>query len=342
MTRRRLSQRQIERIKAIQERRRAHLAARCEQALAECEAETLPEEGVVLVQHGLNLLVEDAQGRLARCLARQNLGEIVCGDRVIWQRLPDGQGVVIALLPRTTVFNRLDAEGRERPLVANLSRLLILIAPEPEPSVLLIDQYLLAAECSGIVPILVANKMDLLAEPSEHAEFQGQFAHYAAIGYRIFWVSARHPASLAPLIQELIDQTSVLVGQSGVGKSSLVKALLPDREIQIGRLSEATGLGRHTTSAATCYRLPQGGWIIDSPGVRRFRLGHIDRQAVEWGFREFRDHAGLCRFNNCRHLEEPGCAIRQAVAAGRISPLRLASFHRLLEDCERQALPGGT
>ncbi len=342
MARRQLSQRQIERIKAIQERRRTHLAARLERALAACEAESLPEEGLVMVRYGPSLIVEDGQGQLYRCLARQNLGEVVCGDRVVWQPLRDGQGVVTAVLPRTTVLSRLDADGQEKPLAANLSRLLILIAPEPEPSQLLIDQYLLAAECSGITPLLIANKMDLLTDPSQRAAFQDRLAPYAAIGYRLFWVSAHHPDSPDPLSQALIDQTSVLVGQSGVGKSSLVKALLPDQEIQIGRLSEATGLGRHTTSAATCYRLPQGGLLIDSPGVRRFRLGAIDRQALEWGFREFRDYAGLCRFNNCRHLDEPGCAIRQAVAEGRINAARLASFHRLLEDCERRAPPAST
>ncbi|QGU31627.1 ribosome small subunit-dependent GTPase A [Thermochromatium tepidum] len=332
MTRRRLSARQIERIRAIQERRRERLATRPERALAELDAEQEPEEGRVVVRHGANLAVEDARGHLVHCLARQHIGQVVCGDRVVWQRLPDGQGVVTAILPRTTTLSRLDATGQEKPLAANLTQLVILIAPQPEPSGYLIDQYLVAAELIGVEAILVGNKMDLLPNAEERAAFQSGFAHYGAIGYRTFWISLLEPKSVEGFIAELAGQTSVLVGQSGVGKSSLVKLLLPDREIQIGRLSQATGLGRHTTSATTCYRLSGNGFLIDSPGVRGFRLGKIDRDRLQQGFREFRPYLGRCRFGDCRHAREPGCVIRQAVEDGLIAPERLANFHHLLAD----------
>lgn len=332
MAKRRLSERQIERIQAIQERRRERLAARPERALAELDDELEPEEGRVVVRHGASLAVEDAHGHLIHCLARRNIGHVVCGDRVVWQRLPDGQGVVTAILPRTSALSRPDYSGRDKPLAANLTRLAILIAPEPEPSGYLIDQYLVAAELIGVEAILVGNKMDLLAGPAERAAFQARFAHYGAIGYRTFWISLLEPESIGGLVAELAGQTSVLVGQSGVGKSSLVKLLLPDQEIQIGRLSQATGLGRHTTSAATCYRLSGDGFLIDSPGVRSFRLGAIDRDGLQQGFREFQPYLGRCRFGNCRHDHEPDCAIRQAVADGQIAPERLANFHHLLSD----------
>jgi ribosome biogenesis GTPase len=126
-----------------------------------------------------------------------------------------------------------------------------------------------------------------------------------------------------------------LLGQSGVGKSSLVKALLPDQDIQIGRLSRATGLGRHTTSASTCYRLGSGGALIDSPGVRSFRLRALDRGDLERGFREFAPHLGRCRFADCRHQQEPDCALRQAVADGVVAARRLESFHLLAGELER-------
>ena len=332
MAKRRLSARQIERIQAIQERRRERLAARPERALAELDDELEPEEGRVVVRHGANLAVEDAHGHLIHCLARQNIGHVVCGDRVVWQRLPDGQGVVTATLPRISTLSRPDYSGRDKPLAANLTRLAILIAPEPEPSGYLIDQYLVAAELIGVEAILVGNKMDLLAGAEERTAFQARFAHYGAIGYRTFWISLLEPESIGGLVAELAGQTSVLVGQSGVGKSSLVKRLLPDQEIQIGRLSQATGLGRHTTSAATCYRLSGDGFLIDSPGVRSFRLGDIDRDGLQQGFREFRPHLGRCRFGDCRHDQEPDCAIRQAVEDGLIAPERLANFHHLLGD----------
>lgn len=329
MTKRRLSQRQIERIQMIQERRRERLSARPEAALAELEGDAEPEAGRVVVRHGANLAVEDASGHVIHCLARQNIGHPVCGDRVVWQRTADGQGVVTAIQPRSTVLSRPDFSGRDKPLAANLTRLVVLIAPEPDPSGYLIDQYLVAAELIGVEAMIVGNKMDLLAGDAR-AAFERRFAHYPAIGYPTFWISLRQSESLAGLIAALAGQTSVLVGQSGVGKSSLVKALLPDREIQIGRLSRATGLGRHTTSAATCYRHTGDGFLIDSPGVRSFRLGELDAESLQQGFRDFKPFLQRCRFNDCRHDQEPDCAIRQAVAEGLIAPERLANFHHLL------------
>lgn len=329
MPKRRLSARQIERIRSIQERRRERLAARPEQALAELDAEVEPEEGRVVVRHGANLAVEDRQGQVVHCLCRQNIGHPVCGDRVVWQRTADGQGVVTAILPRASVLSRPDYSGRDKPLAANLTRLVVLIAPEPEPSGYLVDQYLVAAESIGVEALVVGNKMDLLEGRAREA-FQQRFAHYPAIGYPTYWISLREPESINTLTDALAGQTSVLVGQSGVGKSSLVKALLPDREIQIGRLSKATGLGRHTTSAATCYRLPGEGSLIDSPGVRSFRLGEIDRLQLERGFRELQPYLGQCRFADCRHDREPDCAVRQAVSEGAIAEERLANFQHLL------------
>lgn len=329
MPKRRLSARQIERIRTIQERRRERLATRPERALAEADAEVEPEEGRIVVRHGANLAVEDAQGRVLHCLCRQNIGHPVCGDRVVWQRTADGQGVVTAILPRSSELSRPDYSGRPKPLAANLTRLVVLIAPEPEPSGYLVDQYLVAAEIIGVEAMLVGNKMDLLEDDAREA-FQARFAHYPQIGYPTYWISLREPGSVARLSEALAAETSVLVGQSGVGKSSLVKALLPDREVQIGRLSQATGLGRHTTSAATCYRLPGGGSLIDSPGVRSFRLGDISRDALERGFRELRPYLGKCRFNDCRHDREPDCAVRRAVDEGLIAAERLANFQHLL------------
>ena len=332
MPRRRLSERQVQRIRTIQERRRQHLADRAENALDtvrdEIADEAAPRSGRVVVRHGANLAVEDAGGHITHCLARRNIGHPVCGDQVVWQDTADGQGVVTAIQPRHSVLSRPDYGGHDKPLAANLTRLVVLIAPEPDPSGYLVDQYLAAAELIGVQALIVANKMDLLDAPAA-AAFRARFALYPAIGYPILWTSLRQPATLDALITALADQTSILVGQSGVGKSSLVQTLLPDLDIQIGRLSQATGLGRHTTSTATCYRLIGGGFLIDSPGVRSFRLGAIDRQTLQRGFREFGPHLEGCRFADCRHDREPGCAIRAAVDAGEIAPERLANFHHL-------------
>lgn len=338
MPKRRLSGRQIERIRALHERRRQRLQDRLgqdiDQALAEVEQAPHPRPGQVVVRHGAHLVVEDEDGTLIHCLSRQHIGHAVCGDRVVWQRTADGQGIVTAILPRQTLLSRPDYSGRDKPLASNLTRLLVLIAPQPEPTGYLVDQYLIAAEIMGIEAIILINKSDLL-DSRQRTQFWEDFAHYPSIGYPVHWMSLRLPESLAEVRRHLTGHTSILVGQSGVGKSSLVKKLLPDRDIQIGRLSQATGLGRHTTSAATCYRLPEGGALIDSPGVRSFRLGAIDRTRLEQGFPEFRDHLGSCRFADCRHDQEPGCAIRQAIDEGLIAERRLTNFKLLLSDAQR-------
>jgi ribosome biogenesis GTPase len=265
---------------------------------------------------------------LFRCQTRQHIGHPVCGDRVIWQQVDETTGVVTALLPRSSVLSRPDYGGRHKPLAANITQLVIVLAPKPEPSGYLLDQYLVTAETIAIPPLIAVNKIDLL-QGEIADEFMQRFESYRSIGYPIIGVSAKREHGLDLLIDKLKHQTSILLGQSGVGKSSLVNALLPSMKVETGRLSRATGLGRHTTSAATCYTLPQGGELIDSPGVRSFRLTDLSHQQLEQGFIEFRPLLGQCRFHNCTHDHEPGCAIQAAVEKGEISSLRLQNFLRL-------------
>jgi ribosome biogenesis GTPase len=332
MARRRLTDRQKDRIAKIQETRRRRLAARVDSALEDAERTQHPGQqsrpGRVITRHGRNLVIEDDHGELRHCLFRQNLGEVVCGDRVVWQPTGEGEGVVTALIERETALSRPDYSGRDRPLAANITQLVIVLAPEPRPSGYLLDQYLVAAELIGVRALITLNKADLL-DASALASFRARFAPYREIGYPLLTISARTEHGLDPLIERLRDQTSILVGQSGVGKSSLLNALVADQSVQVGRLSQATGLGRHTTSAATLYRLPSGGELIDSPGVRSFRLGQLDQPTLELGFREIRPHIGHCRFSNCTHDQEPGCAIRKAIGEGKIAAERLDSFQHM-------------
>ena len=329
MTRRRLSQRQLERIRAIQERRRAKLAARADRVLEDSEGEL--REGLVVTRHGQNLSVRDGDGRLWHCLSRQNLPDPVCGDRVVWQPTGTGEGVVVALLDRTSVLSRPGHSGRDRPLAANITHLVVVLAVEPAPVRGLLDQYLVTAENLGVAALILLNKIDLAANP---AAFLERFAPYRRIGYPLYPLSTKTGEGLEALREGLRQGAAVLVGQSGVGKSSLVKAMLPDLEIQIRRISAATGQGRHTTSAATWYDLPGGGALIDSPGVRSFRLGRLDFRAIEYGFREIRPLAGGCRFSDCRHRDEPGCAVKAAVERGEIDRERYRSFLRLVQESE--------
>jgi ribosome biogenesis GTPase len=284
--------------------------------------------GLVLINYGKSVLVEDDSGCLYRCVARRNLRQIVSGDRVRWEAVGTQEGVIVAIEPRRTVLQRADSSDRTRVLAANIDQILIVAAPQPAHDVFLIDRYLVAAELAGATPLLVVNKSDLLDSWAADASTDDLRA-YADIGYGILIMSARLNTGIDKLAQALVNRTSILVGQSGVGKSSLINCLLPERDILIGKLSDASGKGCHTTTTTTLYHLPHGGDLIDSPGVRDFRLGETAPADLARGFREFRPYLGLCRFQDCRHLSEPGCAIKEAMREGVISERRLASYTQL-------------
>jgi ribosome biogenesis GTPase len=194
----------------------------------------------------------------------------------------------------------------------------------------MLDRYLATAEIIGAEPLVVVNKSDLLDHDSRE-RLEQRLAVYPGIGYPLVFTSTRSADGLADLHRRLCSHTSVLVGQSGVGKSSLVQALLPDLDIRTGHLSHATGLGRHTTTVAMLYHVPGGGDLIDSPGVRDFTPERVDPALLERGFREFAPYLGQCRFHNCRHLSEPGCAVNNAAREGAIDPRRLQSYRDLFK-----------
>jgi len=323
MARRRLSGQQRARIERQQSQRLQELReAAAQQAVG-------GHPGQIVARHGQNAAVRDEQGMVWHCLMRANIGDPVCGDRVAWEPIGDGQGLVLAIQPRSSVLERYLTDGRKRALAANIDQMLIVLAPRPEPSGYLLDQYLAAAEIAGLAASVLLNKTDLLS-PAELTAFERSLAHYQAIGYPLIETSAKQGGGLEQLRRQIGNGVAVLVGQSGVGKSSLVSALIPDEDIQVGNISHATGLGRHTTSTTTLYELPGGGGLIDSPGVRSFRLGSIQHHELERGFREMRPFLGKCRFRDCAHGEEPGCALIEAVAAGQIHPQRLDNLRHML------------
>lgn len=292
------------------------------------------QPGLVVANFGAELVVEDAAGNLHRCAGRRKLGTLVCGDRVEWQ---DGNHVPCTIarrLPRTTELARPDRTGRKKIVAANIDQMLIVTASQPAFNAGLVDRYLVVAETLGITPVIVLNKIDLLT-PHTRASLEAQREEYARIGYPTVPTSAVTEHGLDMLLPLLRQHTSIFVGQSGVGKSSLINAILPDAEARIGDISAATGKGTHTTTTAWLYHLPErAGDVIDSPGIREFGLWSITPRQVAKGFREFRAVAEQCRFRDCLHKGEPGCAVAEAVENGRISARRLASYHRILASLE--------
>ncbi len=336
MSKRKLNRRQAWRQEKVQQERRQRAerkAARAERDLVggELGAE---QPGLIIGNYGNSLEVEDAAGERRRCLSRQNLGQLVVGDRITWQAGREG-GVVSALSPRESLLVRRDIHGQSKPLAANIDQIIVVAAPEPRYSGELIDQYLVAAEANAIQAVLLFNKADLLDEHNRE-QAEAEIGYYESLGYPTLFASCKQGHGLDALIERLRERVSVFVGQSGVGKSSLVNALMPEVDAAVGALSEQSRLGRHTTSASRLYHLPHGGSIIDSPGVRDFRLWAMPRAELAAGFRELAPHLGHCRFRDCRHLEEPGCALRAAVEDGEVAPQRFESFLGLAEAMEEE------
>ncbi|WP_447594359.1 small ribosomal subunit biogenesis GTPase RsgA [Aquipseudomonas campi] len=335
MAKRQLTRRQSWRIDKVQEERAARAAKRESRLLDELEGGDLgPEQtGLVIAHFGVQVEVEALEGELIgqtrRCHLRTNLPTLVTGDRVVWRAGNQGNGVIVAQLPRTSELCRPDMRGQLKPVAGNVDLIVIVFAPLPHPHANLIDRYLIAAEHAGIQPQLLLNKADLIAEDNvEH--LNTLLTTYRQLGYPLLEVSAHDGAGMDALRARLDGHVSVFVGQSGVGKSSLVNSLLPGVDTRVGPLSELTGKGTHTTTTARLFHFPGGGELIDSPGIREFGLAHVSRDDVEAGFIEFRDLLGTCRFRDCKHDREPGCALLKALEDGRIQPQRMASYRHIL------------
>jgi ribosome biogenesis GTPase len=288
------------------------------------------QSGVVISQYGQTLEIETASAERRRCKQRKNLGAIVPGDRVRFTGEHDDNSVIVAVEPRESLLARPDNRGRQKAIAANLDRIFIITAIKPELNEGLVDRYLVAAESLGITPVIVLNKIDLADEETLDS-LRERMRIYEQLGYAVIYTSAKREHGLDALLSALKSHASILVGQSGVGKSSLVNALLPEVDAEVGEISDATGKGMHTTSASRLYHLPNGGDLIDSPGVREFGLWNVSPEELTQGFIEFRPFLGLCRFSDCQHRSEPDCAIQQAMDEGKISRQRFESYWRILD-----------
>lgn len=283
------------------------------------------QQALVVGAYGKRYDVELADGRKISCVTRGKKSDLACGDQVKIKLTDSSEGVVESILPRNSLLYRSNA-FRSKMLAANVSQVVIVLATTPSFYEELLNRCLIAAEAADIRALIVLNKCDI----SDNTDAMRRLEIYTRLGYQVQPLSAKQ--DITPLKQWLHGQTSVLVGQSGMGKSTIVNALLPGLRVRTQEVSEVLDSGKHTTTAAHLYHLDANSHLIDSPGLQEFGLNHLNIEQLEHAFVEFRPYLGKCRFNNCRHLREPECAISQAVHDHKVLPERLASYQGLLNE----------
>lgn len=286
------------------------------------------QKGLVVASYGKRYGVELEDGTQISCVTRGKKNDLACGDHVDIKLTDKHEGVVEALHERSSLLFRSNA-FRSKTLAANVTQIVIVLATMPSFYEALLNRCLIAAEAAGIKVLIVLNKCDLKDPTSTLA----QLKTYQDLGYTVQALSAKQ--DIAPLKAWLKHQVSVLVGQSGMGKSTIVNALLPESMVRTQEISDVLDSGKHTTTAAHLYHLDSESDLIDSPGLQEFGLNHLSLEQLEYAFIEFRPYLGKCRFNNCKHIHEPDCAVMNAVNAGKISSTRLAAYQELSQEIER-------
>jgi ribosome biogenesis GTPase len=283
------------------------------------------KQGQVIASYGKRYGVELKDGTQISCVTRGKKNDLACGDQVQVKMTDTLEGVVEKLYPRTSLLFRSNAY-KTKTLASNVTQVIIVLATTPSFYEALLNRCLIAAEAAGIKAVIVLNKCDL----ADNSAALKLLKVYQDLGYQLQPLSAKQ--DINPLKQWLSGQVSVLVGQSGMGKSTIVNALLPESAVRTQEVSEVLDSGKHTTTAAHLYHLDAISDLIDSPGLQEFGLNHLSLEELEQAFIEFRPYLGKCRFNNCQHIHEPDCAIIGAMEAGKISSVRLAYYQGLTQE----------
>ena len=279
-------------------------------------------QGTVVAAYGKRFQVELPDKKRISCVTRGKKTDLACGDVVTIELTDKHEGVIEATLTRKTLLYRSNA-FKSKILAANVTQIIIVLATQPSFYEALLNRCLIAAEAANIKPLIVLNKCDL----ADSNEAKQKLALYTSLGYQVLTLSAKEDISaLKPYLQ---GEASILVGQSGMGKSTIINALLPNEDVRTREVSHTLDSGKHTTTAAHLYHIDEHSQLIDSPGLQEFGLHHLSTDELEHAFIEFRPFLGKCRFNNCKHLQEPECAIKDAVSSGHITSERLAIYQML-------------
>jgi len=299
--------------------------ARADKAASKAELELDDEkeyQGIVITRYGQRQLVEDENGRVFQSVSRQNIGFSVAGDKVLFQKTKHDDAIVTAIYPRDSELKRQD-----KLIAANIDQLWLVVAIEPHYEFELIDRYLIMAENSNLPLGIIVNKIEL---SSNKSKTENDFLNYQSLGYDVHFISVKKQTNLDFLKEQLVNKSHIFLGQSGVGKSSLINSLIPDLQLRVNEISSKSKLGKHTTTNTTIYHIPSGGDLIDSPGVREFQLDSLTELEIKSGFKEFRALSDACRFRNCRHINEPNCAVKESLDQGKINPNRYQSYLNIL------------
>ncbi len=279
-------------------------------------------QGLVIAAFGKRYQVELPDKSRISCVTRGKKTDLACGDKVIIKLTDKAEGVVEKCLERKTILYR-SSTIKSKTIATNVTQIIIVLATQPSFYEALLNRCLVAAEAANIKPLIVLNKCDL----ADADDAKIKLKIYQDLGYNVLHLSAKQ--EISALWPYLANHQSVLVGQSGMGKSTIINALLPDQNVRTQAMSEALDSGKHTTTAAHLYHLDTSSSLIDSPGLQEFGLNHLSQTDLELAFIEFRPYLGKCRFNNCKHTHEPDCAVIGAVNTGKISPNRLKFYQEL-------------
>ena len=317
-----LTRKQKWRIDKVQSEKIARAGKAASKVESQLDKDEIEHSGKVITRYGQRQLVENEQGRVYQSVSRQNIGLSVAGDRVLFQKTKHDEAIVTAIYPRDSELKR---QGKL--IAANIDQLWLVVALEPHYEFELIDRYLIMAENSKFPIGIIVNKIELSSDEKSTTK---DFLNYKSLGYDVHFVSVKNQTNLDSFKEKLVHKSHIFLGQSGVGKSSLINSLIPDLELRVNEISNKSKLGKHTTTNTTIYHIPSGGDLIDSPGVREFQLENLTELEIKSGFKEFKALSSECRFRDCRHINEPNCAVKDSLDQGKISNNRYQSYLNIL------------